>query len=156
MGYKHGRTAADRLWERIDRSQSGCWEWPGATNVKGYGVIRSMVGYQVTTHATHRVAWESEVGPIPAGMFVCHVCDNPRCCRPDHLYLGTSADNTRDREQRGLNGMAKLDWTKVAEIRARRESGDLLARIAADYGVSISQVSWICLGKIWVTHPETP
>ena len=74
------------------------WVWMGTTDSKGrYGVLRR--GRRVLL--AHRVAWEIKNGPIPAGMAVCHTCDNPPCVRPDHLWLGTLAENIRDRDAKG-------------------------------------------------------
>jgi hypothetical protein len=87
--------------ERFDRNFAqqprGCWEWTGRRNLQGYGNF-SINSRKV---AAHRVAWTLANGPIPAGMHVCHHCDNPPCVRPDHLFLGTAADNIRDRNVKG-------------------------------------------------------
>ena len=81
---------AARLWSRVLKTD-GCWIWRGAVNERGYGkvAIRGM-------RYTHRVAWEVTHGPIPEGLCVLHRCDHPPCCRPDHLFLGTRAENIAD------------------------------------------------------------
>lgn len=75
-----------------------CWTWTGKRNASGYGVAK-WLGKWV---GTHRIAWMiANAATIPQGMFICHHCDNPPCCRPDHLYLGTPAQNTQDAYDRG-------------------------------------------------------
>lgn len=89
-------TLADRL---RDGSSVGptCWEWQGAINSDGYGVIK-VAGRM---RRAHRVAWEVAFGSIPAGLQVCHSCDNPRCIRVDHLLLGTQRANIQDMLAKG-------------------------------------------------------
>lgn len=74
----------------IDDSR-GCWLWSGA-NTRGYGVMR----FGPRNKLAHRVAWEIANGEIPGGMNVCHTCDTPACCNPNHLFLGTQTDNMSD------------------------------------------------------------
>lgn len=88
----------ERFWSRVDLTQPDCWEWTGPRLPLGYGRVhfRSQATY------AHRVAWELTRGrTVPKDMCICHTCDNPACCRPDHLFLGTHANNIRDRDQKG-------------------------------------------------------
>lgn len=72
---------------------SECWEWSGSRDRKGYGFGDG--------GRAHRLAWEWENGPVPAGLMVLHRCDNPPCCNPKHLFVGTALDNARDALAKG-------------------------------------------------------
>lgn len=90
--------AGARLWARVERKTSGCWEWTGARSNFGYGQLW-IDGVRWTAH---RLAYVIESGqPVAAGMFVCHRCDNPPCCNPAHLFIGTNSDNIRDAASKG-------------------------------------------------------
>lgn len=110
--------------------ESGCWLWTGATSADGnYGRIR----FNGIPHNAHRLMWETENGPIPDGMILCHRCDIGLCCNPNHLFLGTHQDNSDDkvrkgRQSRGDNhGSSKLSANEVALIRGCTESAHFLA-----------------------------
>lgn len=75
----------------------GCWEWTGATTW-GYGEVNRQ---GISGRRVHRLAWEFAYGPIPDGLMVLHRCDNRSCVRPDHLFLGTAADNMHDMIAKG-------------------------------------------------------
>lgn len=93
------RPVADRFWAKVDvvNDTTSCWRWLGAHNGR-YGQF-AIDGLR--TELTHRVAFVLGVGPIPAGLYVCHHCDNPSCVRPNHLFLGTALDNMRDMQAKG-------------------------------------------------------
>jgi hypothetical protein len=119
-----------RLFARIATSGE-CWLWQSRTNAKGYGEFK-VAG---KTRRAHRIAWELVAGPIPDGLYVCHTCDNPACCRNDdegwyevngirrprrgHLYLGTHADNEADKRAKGRGSRGNHTHP---ERRARGES----------------------------------
>ena len=83
---------------------TGCWEWNGPRNKAGYGSYRRdlfQVPYKEAVQLAHRHAYVLTHGPIPDGMCVCHTCDNPPCINPDHLFLGSQADNHHDAQAKG-------------------------------------------------------
>lgn len=89
---------AKRFWPKTIRDEnSGCWEWTAHIASNGYGRF----GLNGKARDSHRVAWELSFGPIPNGLSVLHVCDNRRCVRPDHLFLGTQRDNMIDAVRKG-------------------------------------------------------
>lgn len=81
----------------VSRVEVGCWNWTGFINPKGYGQL----SFKRRTVRAHRLAWALAYGPIPDGLCVCHRCDNRRCVRPDHLFIGTNLDNMRDMVAKG-------------------------------------------------------
>jgi hypothetical protein len=87
----------ERLWGRIKKLESGCWEWLGAKDELGYGIIK----VDGKTMATHRLSYALTNGFIPNGLLVLHKCDNPSCCNPDHLFVGTQLDNVWDSINKG-------------------------------------------------------
>jgi hypothetical protein len=88
----------ERFWGKVRKSKD-CWEWIGARCRAGYGSLG--LSRSRKRISAHRFSWELHHGPIPESLFVCHHCDNPRCVRPDHLFLGTRTDNTWDAIRKG-------------------------------------------------------
>ncbi len=106
------RPLEERFWEKVD-TYGECWFWIGCIDPLGYGriTVKTQSGWNSTY--THRVAWSFANGPIPKGKQVLHDCDTPPCVRLEHLYLGTPADNMRDRDMRGRNGKGDTHYQKA-------------------------------------------
>lgn len=96
------KTVSERFWAKVQKSD-GCWIWTGGTQRGGYGHFNKRSDDPVTSWRAHRVAYELSVGPIPDGMNLCHTCDNRKCVRPDHMFLGMQKDNIADMYSKGRN-----------------------------------------------------
>jgi hypothetical protein len=141
-----------RFWRHVEqRGPDECWLWQASKNKDGYGAFQSGLA--------HRHAWLLSKGEIPNGLYVLHKCDNPGCCNPQHLFIGTQKDNMADMRSKGrgpdtkgsANGRAKLSEDDVLEIRKRRANGLTITTLAAIYGVSLNVISLIDRREIW-TH----
>ena len=157
MMARTGRPETDirlRLLAKIDlKSTSGCWLWTGAQVPQGYGLIKRKDGVQLRAH---RLAYVLLSGPTAPGMFVCHRCDNPRCVRPSHLFLGSHLDNMADMVSKGRssrmigsrNGCAKL---RSIDVEAIRQNTGRYQDLAHRFSVSASTIGLIKRRERW-TH----
>src|SRR5687767_14625610 len=105
------RTLFEKLRAKVKISETGCWLWSGHIHAGGYGVIK--VGKEAL--AAHRAMWLAVHGTLPRGQkgpYICHSCDVRACCNPDHLWLGTATDNSKDRDAKGRNGFSSKTHCK--------------------------------------------
>jgi HNH endonuclease len=151
-------TIQERFLAKISRdADRGCWLWIGMTDPSGYGIThinRRKLG-------AHRAAWKLFRGEIARGLFVCHTCDVRACVNPEHLFLGTAADNAQDmigkhRNPRGeKHPLAKLTAEQVSRIKAMLvEDRFYMTEIALQFGVSATAIWSIKSGKTW-RHIQT-
>ena len=146
------KTLSERFWAKVDKTD-GCWNWTGAVKRrKPYGVF-SVNG---KAKRAHRVAWELTNGPIQDDLCLLHKCDNPSCCRVDHLFLGSPSDNSRDMVQKNRHHRgekrtnSKLNESAVNNIRKYYAGGAVTQRWLADvYGVSRQLIGHVVSGKTW-------
>lgn len=134
---------------------TGCWLWTGAAMPSGYGQLI----HNNRKLLAHRAMWERHNGPIPPGKNVCHRCDNPRCVNPEHLFIGSQAENLIDMRAKGRGSKpprndhrgerhpsVKLTEQQAREIRA---TTGMRKDIAARFNISPTQVHRIQTGKRW-------
>lgn len=164
---------AASFWARVDRSGDGCWLWTGLRSRKGYGRFC----LNAKDVPAHRFAYALSREADPEALCVCHTCDNPPCVRPDHLWLGTVGDNTRDMWAKGRgqikcmgrrftpghrtdprhqpcnrgsdNPLAKLTEERVRDLRARSAAGERTTDLAREAGVSRHTLSAVITRRSW-------
>ncbi len=140
------------FWDKVSiLNPDECWEWTGARNKKGYG---RTLRFKPLPTLTHRISYTLTYGPIPPSMLVCHRCDNPACCNPQHLFLGTPADNSRDMSSKGrarnspLYGeshpQSKLTQAQVLYIRESDLPG---VSLALELGVTPTTICRVRRGR---------
>ncbi len=166
---RNGVTPLDRLIARLTAFDAfGCWEWTGGRYYNGYAA-HTVNGRAVRGH---RYMYEQVYGPIPPGMVVMHECDNPPCCNPLHLRLGTTRDNVLDKFSKGRANISRGEshvWRKhpelvrrgsqcahatltedlVRQMRLERKNGETSAAIARKHGVSYGAAKRAINGSRW-------
>ena len=148
MNININKIYAQKLKEKTEWKLNGCLEWNGHQLVnQGYGVLDKNI-------LAHRWVYEQTQGKIPEGMIVRHKCDNPPCCNPKHLLLGTHVENMQDKAQRNRNiniGNTKLNREKVLDIKQKYQlyGNIIIKELSSHYNVSISAIKNIIYGKTW-------
>ena len=152
-------TLESDFWRHVDRSAGSfeCWPWTAKRQPFGYGQL-AVNGTNITAH---RHAYQLIFGRVPDSLCVCHHCDNPPCCNPAHLWLGTHRENATDRTQKGRNslfsreknGSAKLTSEQVSEIRSRAASGESHRQIARDFPVCHQHIGKVITRETWQDVP---
>ncbi len=145
-------------WTAVDCGyETPCWVYDGPKEKRGYGQRICREGERL---AAHRFAWVATHGTIPDDLFVLHRCDNPSCVRPDHLFLGTTSDNIRDKFAKGRDVRgeqhphAKLTEAAVLAIRSDQRAST--AELAKRYGVSATHIRRVITHKAWTTPSPPP
>lgn len=150
------KTACLNLLSNL-RIEDECIVYTGTgTGKGGYGRITVAENGKRRSFAAHRLAYELKNGPIPDGIIIRHTCHNPACVRPSHLKSGSDFDNAQDRIQAGRcapqdganNGNAKTSTADRLQIVRRRQAGETLKSIAADYGLHFSTISAIVKSEL--------
>lgn len=165
----------EQFWRHVERTE-GCWRWTGTTSTSGgYGRFANGPRGNSKEIYAHVFSYTIHFGPIPQGLFVCHTCDNPPCCKPDHLFAGTQAQNLADMVSKGrsLTGnrnpsrtqpdklqrgerhhAAKLTTDDVIAIRHSYAHGNTTERkLATEFGVSRPTIHVILCRRTWTHVP---
>lgn len=150
-------TPEQRFWNYVDKgkTEDSCWTWIGSCTPNGYGNLTS----NRKTCRAHRYSYEITYGKIPKGMCVCHKCDNRKCVRPDHLWLGTTFDNMRDMVSKGRAvgyKATRLTEDQVKDILHQHLTCKTsIGRLARQYSVQPSMISRIVNGRRWKSVYQT-
>lgn len=152
-----------RFWAKVDKSggEDACWPYTGYVTPEGYGwAYTGLPRGQQQTHGAHRQAWINTYGAIPQEQLVCHHCDNPRCCNPEHLFLGEHADNMLDMFKKERSPMAKLTHAQVRAIRQEfrklgpyKRSRTNAAELAQKYGVHPNAITGVAYRRTFKFVP---
>jgi len=155
-------TLEARFWKKVDKKEkNSCWLWLGARLPSGYGRLflfkKNGIPY---SRGAHRIAYTLLVGDIPNGLLVCHKCDNPPCCNPDHLFLGTYKTNGQDMvlKKRNFtpackgeaNGKSKLTNQLIQKIRFSKLPSRQLAK---ELGICKSSINYVRSKVLWKHIP---
>lgn len=164
-----------RFWSKVNKDGpvpahspglGPCWLWTASKRHKGYGAFAYRVNGIPVNDRAHRYSYRIHVGPVAVEQCVLHRCDVPACVNPEHLWVGTRADNNADMAAKGrkivggtynragyrrgeAHGMAKLTTADVLAIRADRTTGLSYSKLAAKYGIGIATAFQIVRGALW-------
>jgi len=134
---------------------TGCYLWRGKVNPDGYGELPHRGRH---SYPAHRFVYEALI-EFPGKRFVLHKCDVRRCVNPEHLYLGTPADNVRDMKDRDRcyrgDSRTKLTWDDACAIREAAARGESKRGLARKYGVDVKTIHQVVLGISWNSSVRT-
>lgn len=138
-----------RFWSKVRKSET-CFNWIAAVDRYGYGIF----WFNGNRDKAHRVSYTINLGEIPPGLNVCHTCDNRICVRPEHLFLGTHADNNKDMDAKGRRVIARGERRPAAKLTASKVEVILAdnrryADIAKDYGVHRDTIARVKRRVYW-------
>jgi hypothetical protein len=151
-------TREEKFWSNVEIKDdcNACWEWKSVSGTSKYAVTK----FNGKDEAVHRIAYRLSFSDFPRELQVCHKCDNPPCCNPFHLFLGTFQDNVDDRERKGRNklphslgedhGNHKLTEKNVKEIRELYQTTSHNYRTLSEiYGVTFGAIRNVIKGRTW-------
>jgi HNH endonuclease len=137
---------------------NGCWNWSGQIGFGGYGRVSYYTGKSYKSESTHRYYYKHYNGDIQSGLFVCHTCDNRKCCNPAHLWLGTHQDNIDDRVSKGRcpsgerNGLNKFTAEQIKSIRTKYNMGfGSYSKLAKELGTNRGHIGKIIRKELWTS-----
>lgn len=146
-------TFEQRFWSKVDRrGPDDCWEWQACRNRDGYGLF--MLQHPEKAERAHRVSYGLHTGAIPDRVVVRHKCDNPACCNPAHLELGTQAQNVQDMVSRGRQKGPSSERSRSTKLTAEqvdqiRRAKGTIKELGTQYGVHFSTIARIRRGDTW-------
>lgn len=160
--------AVTRFWSQVKKQADGCWLWTGQIRQDGYGQIALYEPGKRVRVGAHRFSYALHFGDVPPDLLVCHKCDVRRCVRPDHLFLGSAADNAADMVNKGRQAtgdkhgsrthperlLGRSQKLSVADAKAIFVSGERTNDLAERYGVNRHTISNIRRGRFW-SHATT-
>ena len=141
------------MLERIQVKENGCWEWTGKKMCESFNGGYGRISIDGKHYTVHRLAYMLAIGEIADGLLVCHKCDNPPCCNPEHLFLGTPEDNMNDCVTKGrLEGRKGVGAKKLKpywkDICDKFSLGATLKALAKEYGTSPQTIKFIVYGYV--------
>lgn len=155
------QTQIERFWRKVEKkSDDECWDWIGALNGQGYGNWWIPGKWLRAT----RVSYFLSKGSFLKRLSICHRCDRPSCCNPNHLFPGTQVENMQDSANKGRNGSqrypekrpkgtlvntAKLTEEQVWEIRDRYANGERISKLSREYGIDWTATKLAATYKTW-------